>query len=419
MSTTAANRHDRRAARPAWHDARAITLAAGAAALLPQENVALADAVGRHLAGDLLTDIDLPHFASAAMDGWLVVGDGPWQLEGHAVERFGDALPARGFARPIVTGALVPAGATAVLRSESGSVADGILRSAVAHEPRPGQHIRPAGMEAVRGERIIASDTLLNPAHVALAAATGRDELAVRAVPRVGLVLTGDEVVTAGIPGPGRVRDSFGVQLPAFIRMLGGTVTGARRVGDDVDGTARALDGVDAPLVVSTGGTGTSPTDHVRDALRMLDARILVDGIAMRPGGPTTLAVLPDGRFVAALPGNPLAAMLGALTVVEPLLAGLAGRPSVQLRAVVAAAATGRDGATTLAPFTWVAGRATVTAWDGAAMLRGLADASGILVVPEEGIGEGDTADSMVLPWSGFDAQLAAPGPMTVESRRG
>jgi len=111
--------------------------------------------------------------------------------------------------------------------------------------------------------------------------------------------------------------------------------------------------------------------------------------------------------------------MLGALSVVGPLLARLGGRPSGQLRAVVAAAATGRDGATTLAPFTWVAGRATVTAWDGAAMLRGLADASGILVVPEEGIGEGDTADSMVLPWSGFDAQLAAPGPMTVESRRG
>jgi molybdopterin molybdotransferase len=190
-------------------------------------------------------------------------------------------------------------------------------------------------------------------------------------------------------------------------------------VRDDVDGTARALDEADARLVVSTGGTGTSPTDHVRDALRKLDARVLVDGISMRPGGPTTLAVLPDGRFVAALPGNPLAAMLGALTVVEPLLAGLAGRPSAQLRSVVAAAATGRKGATTLAPFAWVDGRATMTAWDGAAMLRGLADASGILVVPEEGIREGATADSMVLPWSGFDAQLAAPGPMTVESRRG
>lgn len=400
MDTTAANGPHRAPARLGWPDARELAARVGAASPLPPEVVPLADAVGRRLAGDLIADIDLPHYASAAMDGWLVTGDGPWRLGAEAESgRFADDLPAAGAARPIVTGAFVPHGATAVLRSESGEVVGGLLRSTVPGEPWPGQHIRPPGTEATRGERLIEAGAMLNPAHIAIAAATGRDELAVRAVPEVALVLTGEEVVTAGIPGPGRVRDSFGVQFPAFLGMLGGRVIAANRVADDLDDTVRTIRDADAPLIVSTGGTGTSTADHVRAALHLLGARVVVDGIAMRPGGPTTVAVLPGGRIVAALPGNPLAAMLGALTVIEPLLAGLAANPPAGLRTVAAAAAPGRRGATTLAPYVWVEGRATVSAWRGAAMLRGLAEASGVLVIPPEGVADGVGAQSLALPW--------------------
>jgi len=370
--------------RPSWHEARAVAAAAGTA--LPPETVALHDAIGRRLAADLVTSIDLPHFASAAMDGWLVAGDGPWTLV--------DADPGRGQAAPIVTGALVPADAFAVLRSESGEIADGVLRSTVAGEPRAGHHIRHPGTEALTGERLIAAGTLLNPAHVALAAATGADDLPVAAVPPVALVFTGDEVVTAGAPGPGRVRDSFGVQLPALIGMLGGRVTGVARVPDRLDETVAALRDADAALIVTTGGTGTSTVDHLRDALRALGARLLVDGVAMRPGGPTRIAQLPDGRLVAALPGNPLAAMLAAITLVEPLLAGLAGRPPVPTRPAGGAEAEARAATTVLVPYSEVDGRAVVARWRGAAMLRGLATATGILIVPPD-----SPAESLPLPW--------------------
>lgn len=391
--------HDTVTARPTWQEARAIAAAAGAA-LAPQ-TVPLERAVGRRLAADLVTPIDLPHFASAAMDGWLVVGDGPWEVREEAASGASapDSTPAPGHARPIVTGAFVadaPADGTsvAVLRSESGLVEGGVLRSTVADEPRPGHHIRQPATEAERGELLIAAGTLLNPAHVALAASTGADELAVQAMPSVALVLTGDEVVTGGVPPAGRVRDSFGVQLPALVGLLGGTVVGAARVPDRLDETVSALREAHADVVVTTGGTGGSSADHVRDALRVLDAHLLVDGVAMRPGGPTRIAALPDGRLVVALPGNPLAAMVAAISLVEPLLAGLAGRRPVAPRVVRGPDVEGRAGTTMLVPFTDVDGRPVVARWRGAAMLRGLAGATGLLIVPPDG-----PPAALPLPW--------------------
>ncbi|WP_426625218.1 molybdopterin molybdotransferase MoeA [Leifsonia sp. McL0607] len=393
-------------ARPTWRQARAIAAAAGAAAALPSERVPLDRAVGRRLADDLVTPIDLPHFASAAMDGWLVVGEGPWEVVD--VE-----APAPGQARAIVTGALVPDSPTAaqkadapspevqvaVLRSESAAVEGGLLRSTVAGEPQPGHHVRPPATEAQRGELLVAAGTLLNPAHVALAASTGADELTVQAVPSVALVFTGDEVVETGLPAAGRVRDSFGVQFPALIGMLGGRIAGAARVPDLLEETVAALGDARAQVVVTTGGTGGSSADHVRAALLELGARLLVDGVAMRPGGPTRVAELPDGRLVVALPGNPLAAMVSAITLVEPLLAGLAGREPVPARVVRGAAVEGKSGATVLVPYADVDGRAVVATWRGAAMLRGLAGATGILIVPPEGVPGGETAEALPVPW--------------------
>lgn len=365
--------------------------------MLPPELIALDRAVGRRIAADLVTPIDLPHFASAAMDGWLVVGDGPWELV--TIE-----LPAPGQARAIVTGAHVaaptePGVQLAVLRSESGVVEAGVLRSTVADEPRPGHHIRLPATEAERGELLITAGTRLNPAHVALAAATGTDGLVVQAAPTVALVFTGDEVIESGLPTAGRVRDSFGVQFPALIGMLGGRVVGASRVPDHHDETVAALRDARAEVIVTTGGTGGSSADHVRAALLALGARLLVDGMAMRPGGPTRIAELPDGRLVVALPGNPLAAMIAAITLVEPVIAGLAGREPIPPQVVRGPAVEGRAGSTVLVPYSEVDGRAVVATWRGAAMLRGLAGATGILVVPPEGVREGDGVESLPVPW--------------------
>ena len=376
-----------------WHEARA--LAAGAASTLGSETVSLDQAIGRILATDLLALTDVPHYASSAMDGWAVSGQGPWRLVDTPV------LEA-GLATPIVTGGMIPAGAEAVLRSETGTEREGQLESHSAiGEPRPAQHIRGSGQEAHAGDLVVRAGTLLNPAHIALAAGCGWDALGVIRKAGVRVLLTGDEVDARGIPGPGRVRDSFGPQLPAVLRMLGADVVSQRRIRDDLIATIEAIgySSDSAEVIVTTGGTGDSAADHLRVALRSLGAEFLVTRIAMRPGAPTMLARLTDGRLLIGLPGNPLAAMMGLMTLVTPVLAGFQGRSTVVGNVVSAEAIEGKTGSHLLVPYRLKQGRAVANGWQGSGMMRGLADAAGVLVIPPDGITAGELVESLALPW--------------------
>lgn len=366
-------------------------------------SIPLGEAVGRISASDVDALCDVPHYASSAMDGWAVAGPPPWRLRAVSARGVGDAI-APGDARTIVTGGLIPAGADRVLRSEHGVLVDSTLdrtADAATGEPRRGEHIRPAGEEARKSETVIRSGTVLNPAHVAVAAVCGHDELSVLPRPRVSLVLTGDEVTRHGIPGPGTVRDTFGPQLPSFIRMLGGTVTAEQHLPDVLDLLVSGIRAHgEADLVITTGGTGRSPADHLRSALAAIDAEVLIDGIRMRPGGPALLAQLPDGRFLVALPGNPLAAMMGVLTLVRPLLAGLAGRNEPVLGSVITARGlVGRPDTVQLLPYASEHGAAITSKWFGSGMLRGLAEANGVLVTPPAGARPGETVQTLPLPW--------------------
>lgn len=376
----------------AWHDARARAAAAAPASAV--EPVPLATAVGRVLAERLRTPIPLPHYASSAMDGWAVRGEPPWRL---VVGREPDA----GEAVVIVTGGLVPPGADAVLRSEAGRVVDDRLepvgetgRRDVAEH----RHIRPAGTEASAGETVLEAGALLTPPRVALAAATGADRLVVRRRPRVALVLTGDEVVQSGVPEPGWVRDSFGLALPPILDELGAGVVAIHRVGDDTDATRAAIAADPVELVVTTGGTGGSHADQVRTAVQAIGAEFLVPSVAMRPGGPTFLARAPD-RLVLGLPGNPLASLLGLLAVGGPLLEAWTGRSTGATTVTVDAGIEGRRHTTRLVPVAVRGGVATPTAHAGSGMLRGLAAADAVLVVPEAGIEAGASAEALALPW--------------------
>ena len=376
----------------AWQVAR--ERAAVAAPAPATEHVPLHRAVGRVLADDVRTSIPLPHYASSAMDGWAVRGGPPWRLvEGPGIEP-GEAVV-------IVTGGLVPDGAEAVLRSEAGQVDDGRLEPVgeTGHrDVAERRHIRPAGTEASAGERGLEAGTVLTPPRVALAAATGADRLTVRRRPRVALVLTGDEVVETGVPAPGRVRDSFRLALPAILDELGAEALAVHRVGDDPAATADAITADRVDLVVTTGGTGGSHADQVRVAIERLGAEVLVPAVAMRPGGPTFLARLP-GRLVLGLPGNPLAAVLGLLAIGGPLLGEWTGRPAATMTVSVAETLAGTRGATRLVPVAIRDGVATPTAHLGSGMLRGLAAADAVLVVPEEGVERGASAAALPLPW--------------------
>ena len=388
------------AIRPTWLEARHLSYTAASAG--PVELVALAAASGRRLARDVVALCDLPHFVSSAMDGWAVCGEPPWRVV--------DAPTlAPGECRVIVTGAVLPPGARAVLRSEHASVAaqsdvDFVTTTADARpdEPRDGEHLRAAGTEATAGEVLIEAGTTLNLAHVALAASAGHDEVPVTARPRVRLVLTGDEVVQSGIPAPGTVRDSFGPVLPSLVAELGGVVVDIVHLVDSLPAMIESLssDPSGHEVIVTTGSTGASDADHLRRALSDLGATLLIDGIRMRPGAPSLLARLGDGRLVVGLPGNPLAAILALLTIGDPLLAGMTGRPApLTHRVKVGADVEGRASTSLLVPYRLVDGLAIPTARTGSAMMRGPADSVAVLVCPPEGVAVGATADAFALPW--------------------
>jgi molybdopterin molybdotransferase len=369
------------AGRLPWPEAR--LLASHAALRLGSEEVEPAAALGRVLRREVTAAIDIPHYASAAMDGWAVAGPGPWRLRNA-----GALLP--GEAATIVTGGLLPDGADAVIRSENAHVDGDTL---TLDRPDGRDHIRPPAEESKAGEVLVAAGTRLSPAHLALAAAATADRLEVARRPTVATVFTGDEVVLDGVPAAGRVRDSFGATIPAILGMLGADATRSLRIGDDREATVAALRDAGTDLVVTTGGTGGSHADHVRRALDELGAEYLVPGLASRPGGPTLLARLPAGPLVLGLAGNPLAAMLGLLSLGDVLIAGFTGRVIAPLVTVPVPASVKRHPeATRLVP---VRAGLDEVEWTGAAMMRGLAAATGVLIVPPVG-----DAEVLPLPWN-------------------
>jgi molybdopterin molybdotransferase len=406
-----------------WSEAR--QLAFDCATPIPAAPVPLRHALGRTLAADVTALQDMPHYASSAMDGWSVNGSGPWILA-EPGERLAPHQ-----ASPIVTGGLIPPGAKAVLRSESGTITadeDGlpVLKTSGAAkpgEPRNGEHIRKAAEEASAGELLIKGGTLLNPAHLALAALAGHDVVPVLGKAAVRLVLTGSEVLSAGLPGPGEVRDTFGPQLAGVVDMLGGICTEELKIGDSYAEWLAALEDTEpvraaggpavenlpADVVITTGGTGRSGTDHLRRSVAELDGRLLIDGIAMRPGHPAVLAELPDGRFIIGLPGNPLAAMMALSTIGAPLLAALGHRSLPPVAEVPCGSMIEADpGRTRLMPFRLVYGMASPAQHAGPGMMRGLAAADGVLVVPPHGVQLGELVPAFALPWG---APIPAPDP--------
>ncbi|TLM82606.1 molybdopterin molybdotransferase MoeA [Pseudarthrobacter sp. NamE2] len=409
-----------------WAEAR--QLAFRCAAPLPSVSVPLREAAGRTLVRPVTALQDLPHYVSAAMDGWAVNGTGPWELVPAG-------LPlSPGQASTIATGGLVPNTAAAVLRKESGHIIDGsagkriltLRLDAKPGEPRRGQHIRPAGTEALEGEVLIPAGTVLNPAHTALAAVAGLDELEVKAKPVVAVVLTGSEVVTQGVPAPGQVRDTFGPQLDTVITQLGGIPGVSRRIGDSFSEWTTALretsadSAARADVVITTGGTGKSGTDHFRAAVAALGGRLLLDGIAMRPGHPAVLAELADGRFVVGLPGNPLAAMMALTTLGAPLLAALAGAPLQEVEQVLSGSDVEADsgfsegrGRTRLMPCRVLSGLVFPVAHTAPGMMRGLAGADGVMAVPPGGVDSGQPVPVLPLPWT------QAPAPTYSTSSQG
>ncbi|MFF4256297.1 molybdopterin molybdotransferase MoeA [Streptomyces sp. NPDC001663] len=386
-----------------WPEARAIAARAGRSATRRAPvSVSLDGALGLTLAAPLPALTDLPSFDTSAMDGWAVAGPGPWDvrdagvLAGHA-----DPEPLTdGEAVRIATGARIPADTTAVLRSEHGRIDDkGHLHAG--REMQHGQDIRPRGQECRSGDQLLPVGTLVTPAVLGLAAAAGYDTLTAVPRPRVQVLVLGDELLTEGRPHDGLIRDALGPMLPPWLRALGAEVTAVRRLGDDAKALRKAITGSDADLIVTTGGTASGPVDHVHPTLERIGAELLVDGVKVRPGHPMLLARTKENQHLVGLPGNPLAAVSGLLTLAEPLLRSLAARPAPEPYTLpIQDAAHGHPHDTRLIPVVLRGDRAVPLHYNGPAMLRGIAVADALTVVPPGGARAGQELELLDLPWA-------------------
>jgi molybdopterin molybdotransferase len=379
-----------------WSRACELAAGVGAASVVAPMVVPLASAAGGILAENACARGDLPPADVSAMDGWAVAGPPPWRVVGEVLagSRWPSSRPlAPGEAVGIATGAGLPAGADAVLRRERGRP-DGDRLVAGGLPPDAGTDVRSAGQECRRGDVVLEAGTEIGAAALGLLAAAGLDRVAVRRV-RADVLVLGDELLTSGPGRDGRLRDALGPLLSVWLPGRGIEIASRRYVPDAAGPLATALSGSLGDVVVTTGSTARGPVDFLHAVLASAGARLVVDGVAVRPGHPQLLAVLADGRPLVGLPGNPLAAVSGLLTLFDPMVASMRGRPPVAARrGVLAVDVPAGPDATRLVPV--AGGRPALFAGPG--MLRGLAGADAVAVVPPGGIRAGEPAVLLDLP---------------------
>jgi molybdopterin molybdotransferase len=301
---------------------------------LESEPVAVAEALGRVLAEWVTSADPVPGFDNSAMDGYAVraadttaSGGEPARLivvgESRAGHPAGRPLAA-GEAIAISTGAMLPAGADAVVRVEDTDA--GAERVEIRVAVQPGRDIRRAGEDIEEGEVVLAPGTEIGPAEAGVLVSVGRGEVACARRPRVTLLTTGDELQEPGEPlRPGAIRNSNAYSVAGLTERSGALLESVEIVPDDRETTEAALGrALSGEIAVISGGVSVGPHDHVRPALAALDAEEVFWGVALRPGKPTWFGVR-DPTLIFGLPGNPVSAMVTFLLFVRPAIRAMLG----------------------------------------------------------------------------------------------
>ena len=297
-------------------------------ARLPGEPVALGEAAGRVLAEPALACVDLPPFASSAMDGFaLRSADTPGRLP--VVARIAAGSPAPRALGPeeamgIATGGVVPEGADAVVPIERVVQQDDNVE--VPHAVDQSDNIRPRGGDAREGDVVLEAGTRLGAAQIGALAAAGVAEIVCTRQPRVAVLATGSELRTPGETlEPGEIYEANGAMLEAALRAHGAAVGRLALVRDDEnahhEAIARALE---ADVVVSSGGVSVGPHDLVRRVAAELGVEEVFWRVAVKPGKPISFGVR-DATLVFGLPGNPVSTLVGFELFVRPAVRALEG----------------------------------------------------------------------------------------------
>lgn len=415
-------------------EAQQRLLAAADGLALGSELVPLRASGGRWLAQTIAATSDWPPFARSGLDGYAVrAADIASASPGTpATLRVVDSVAAgelalatvqKGTAVRIMTGAAVPMGADAVVMLEQTAeamLADGSPAVLIKHAAAAGQHIAPQGEEFRLGGVLACPGTLVRPGHIALLATFGYAEVAVGKRPRVAIFATGSELLAVEAPlAAGQIRDSNSFMVAAMVEQSGGVAVMCGSLEDKPDAVEAALASVwdDVDLIVTTGGVSVGDFDVMSDIIRSIKnnsvsgsedaSRVFFDKVAMRPGSPTSAAML-NGKLLLALSGNPGACFVGFELFVRPVLLRLQGASEALPRKVKAKLRTAvnkpsphdRFVRTTLISTEDGSLDADPLAYSKSSMMASIPDAEGLAIIPSgsRGAEAGDIIEVVLIP---------------------
>ncbi|MBL9123712.1 MAG: molybdopterin molybdotransferase MoeA [Planctomycetaceae bacterium] len=401
----------------------ALRLVLEQATPLAPARVPLGHALGCVLADDVASDLDSPPWDKSMVDGYAIrvadLATGTAELE-ILEEIVAGAVPTRsvvpGATTRIMTGAPLPPGSEAVVMVERAELLDERRVRLADKPPRPGQNILVRGSSFRRGERIIPRDTLLGPVHIGLLCEVGCAEPVVRPRPRVAILSTGNELVSAAeTPRPGQIRNSNGPMLAALTSKVNATPIELGVARDELaDLRRRIAAGLESDLLVLSGGVSAGVLDLVPSVLAELGVAQIFHKVNLKPGKPIWFGsreAAGHRTLVFGLPGNPVSSLVGFELFVRPAIERRAGRstaPHSIVRALIDNGPfTQRGDRTTYYPATCDsaahggAARLSVRLlpWQGSADLRTLAAANALVVFPagERTYATGDEVDALLL----------------------
>jgi molybdopterin molybdotransferase len=366
--------------------------------LPPAATPLTAGILGLVLAEDVHSDLDMPPFDKALMDGYAVrstdLPKGIGELE-VIEEVTAGRTPSRrveaGQATRIMTGAPMPAGADAVIIVERCRSLDGSRVHIQDRPPAPGQNILPRGREMRRGECVLRSGVRLRPQEIGVLATVGHTTVRVHPPPTVAVLSTGDEIVEASrTPEPGQIRNGNGPMILAQAARAG-AVPRPLGIARDHRDSLRPLisSGLQESVLLLSGGVSAGKLDLVPEMLAELGVQSHFHKIRMKPGKPLFFGSRGQ-TLVFGLPGNPVSAFVCFELFVRPAIRLLRGETNVeptQVRARFVEDCATRNDRPTYHPASlgqdedgsW---RVRTTPWFGSPDLRGLLQANALLMMP-------------------------------------